>query len=275
MKTLSSTITLLGRNIFLPAIIIFGLTFSSCKKDNSMGKPIAEPTLDANAKSLKLKNSTAKVLKDFVITFNANQQSGSGGGSNNYSNVATNYTTYSTAGGTVYSWSDPTSGTSYTLSQSNSSSGGGLGQISYNGHSFDYGYVLSIKASANDPQWTGFFNGRDLRGAIAIDGQLTATDFTLKNIAIFLVMTTGGSGTYKFLDWSSNNIGTGDGIGELLDFSAVTNNTTAGMSAAKAYITSDGHITVSDQSFDLNSDAKVTDVATNAQYSISGSLMFL
>lgn len=280
MKKLSQTLIKSGVKIVLPAIFIIGVSISSCKKDDCMGKPISTPTLDAKAKSLKLRNSTAKVLKDFVITFNANQQAGSGGGSNNYSNVSTNYTTYSTSNGTVYSWSDPTTGTSFSMTQSssNGSGGGGLGQLAYAGKSFDYGYVLSIKASANDPTWSGFFgSNHDLRGLVAIDGQLTSTDFTLKNLAIFLVMTNGGSGTYKFINWTPTSVGNGDGIGELLDFSDVTNNTSSGFNDPnlKIAVTSDGHVTVSDQSFDMNSDAKVTDQATNAQYSISGSIMLL
>ncbi len=281
MKNLSSGFYKITRNLIVPAVVIVGLSISSCKKDDCMGKPKSTPALSMDAKSAKLRTSTAKVLKDFIITFNnSNQQAGSGGGSNNYSNVSSNLTTYSTPSATVYSWSDPTTGTSFTLSQSssNGSGGGGLGQLSYNGRSFDYGYVLSIKASANDPTWSGFFGGNtDLRGLVAIDGQLTSTDFTLKNLAIFLVMTNGGSGTYKFIDWTPASVGTGSGIGEMLDFSDVVNNTTGGFNDPnlKFMVTSDGHVTVSDQSFDMNSDAKVTDAVTNAQYTLSGSIMLL
>lgn len=281
MKKLSQPFSTTAIKLAVVVIVVLGISFSSCKKEDSYGKPVSNQTLDAKAKSLKLRKSTAKVLKDFIITFNANQQAGSGGGSNSYSNVSTNYTTYSTANGTVYSWSDPTTGSSYTLTQSSSSgssSGSGLGQLSYGGKSFDYGYVLSIKASTNDPTWSGFFGGNtDLRGLVAIDGQMTSTDFTLRNLCIFLVMTNGGSGTYKFIDWTPASVGSGDGIGELLDFSDVTNNTSSGFNDPnlKICVTSEGHVTVSDQSFDMNSDAKVTDQETNAQFSISGSIMLL
>ena len=108
MKNLSSTLIASGRNIFLPALVIIGLSITSCKKEKCGGPAPknVSANLDATEKSKKLRTSTAKALKDFVIVFNANQQAGSGGGSNNYSNVATNYTTYSTPSSNVYIWLD-------------------------------------------------------------------------------------------------------------------------------------------------------------------------
>lgn len=275
MKKLTSTLKAIGRSILIPVLALAVISVSSCKKETS-GRPQNVPvSMDTKAKAAKLRASTTKALKDFIIIFNpSNQQAGNGGGSNNWSVVGTNVTSYTTPNANVYQWTDPSSGTQFTLSQSTGGAGGGLGQLAYNGKSFDYNFVLSIKASSTDPQWSGFLNGRDLRGAVAIDGQLTNNTFSLKNLAIFLVMTTGGSGTYKFIDWDATSIGGGDGIGELLDFSDVTNNTLAGMDNAHFYITSDGHINVSDQSFEMASDAKVTDVVTGGEYSISGSLMF-
>ena len=264
----------------LIALVIIGLSISSCKKDKVCGKLSPTPVLDGNAKKARLKSSTAKVLKDFVIQFNANQQSGSGSGGSNYSNVTSNFTSYSTPNATVYTWSDPTSGTTYTMSQSNNSSGGGLGQLSYGSKSFDYSFVLSIKVPAGDTSsnWGSLFGmNTDLRGLVAIDGALTSTDFTIRNLAFFMVMTSGGSGTYKFIDWYNDQLGDADGFGCLWDFSDVVNNTTAGFNDPNLHImvTSGGHVTVSDQSFDMNSDAKVTDVVSNAEYSLSGTIMLL
>ncbi|HEY0029759.1 MAG TPA: hypothetical protein VGC65_03285 [Bacteroidia bacterium] len=249
------------------------LCLSSCTKEN-LGRPAAKASLSPSEKSAKMKASVAKVLRDFAVSSAAGSSSsvGSGGGSSTYSNPAMSYTTYSTPSANVYVWSDPTTGTTFTLTES--TTGGGLGQLAYNGKSFDYNYVLSIKASEEDPNWSGFMNGRDLRGAVAIDGELVDADFNLKNLAIFLVATTGGSGTYSFIDWSSTSIGSGDGIGELLDFSDVASPTLAAMDDAKFYITSNGHVTVAETSIEMGSDAKVTDVATNVEYSINGSLMF-
>ena len=279
MKKISSTFITLGKTIVLPSLVIIGLSISSCKKDNSLGKPVSAPVLNAKARDQKLRTSTAKVLKDFIMQFNSNQQSGgSGNGGSNWSNSSSNFTSYSTSSGTVYSWSDPTTGSTYTLSQSsNGGGGGGLGQLSYNGKSFDYGFVLSIKASAGDATWSGFFGGNtELRGLVAIDGQMTSSDFTIKNLAIFLVKTS-GAGTYKFITWSPTSITNNDGIGELLDFSDVVNNTTGGFNDPNVHfmVTSDGHVTVSDQSFDMNSDAKVRDVATQVEYTLSGTIMLL
>jgi len=273
MKNIVSTLKTIGKTIVLPVLVVVALSTSSCKKEEC-GRPQAKPSIsmDAKAKDAKLRTSVAKTLKDFVIIFNSSNTQGGGNGSNNWSNVTTNGTSYTTPNANVYQWTDPNSGTTFTMSQS-ISGGSGLGQLSYNGRSFDYNWVLGIKASSNDPQWSGLFGGGDLRGAVAIDGVLTSTDFSLKSLAVFLVMTSGGAGTYKFIDWTPASVGDGTAIGELLDFSDVTDNTTAGLSLAKAYITKSGHLTVSDQEFAMNSDAMVTDLV-GGEYTLSGSLMF-
>ena len=250
------------------------LLLSSCKKEENFAPSAAKPNEALNIKAAKIRSSVKRALKDFVIAYNNNNQQGTGTGSGYNYSTGINYTTYSTPAATVYSWSDPTTGTSFTMSQSSSSGGGGLGQLSFNGKSFDYSYVLTIKANSGDPAWDGFLSGRDLRGVVAIDGEITQAEFRLRNLAIFLVMTTGGTGTYEFIDWDSSSISSGDAIGELLDFSDVQNNSLAGMEDAKFYITSKGKINVSESSFEMASDAKVKDLVTLSEYSIEGSIMF-
>ncbi len=281
MKKLTTIFIYISRNIILLVLLVIALSISSCKKEASLGKRATIPALDAKAKSAKLKESTAKVLKDFVIHFNNNQTSGSSGSGGNYSGVSANYTTYTTASSTIYTWSDVSTGTTYTMTQSNTPGVGGLGQLSYNGKNFDYGFVLSIKVTAGDTtsSWGSLFGGggNDLRGLVAIDGDLTSTDFTIRNLAFFMVMTSGGSGTYKFIDWYNASIGNSDGFGCLWDFSDVVNNTTSGLNDPNIHIvvTSGGHVTVSDQSFDMNNDAKVMDKDTHIEYSLSGTVMLL
>jgi len=256
------------------SFVIFAFSTTSCKKEVG-GKPVTPFSSAALNKSKAVRTRVQSLLKDLVVTFPAGSTTTTSCSSTTVFSVSgAGITTYSTSSSTTSSWGDPTTGTTYSFTQSTGGGAGGLGQLSYNGKSFDYNYVISIKASNNDPSWSGFMNGRDLRGSVAIDGQLTSTTFTIKNLAIFLVATTGGSGTYKFIDWSSTSVGSGDGIGELLDFSDVVDNTLAGMNNAHFYLTSDGHINVSDSAFEMQSDAKVTDVVTNAQYSLEGSLMF-
>lgn len=271
MKKFSFNSKAFGKWIILPALAIITFTIDSCKKESGIGS--TSPTISSNtsSKKAKLNGNVSKALRDLVISGAvSNQQSSSGSGSNSYSNTSIAVTTYSTPSANVYSWSDPTSGASYTLSES--TGGGGLGQLAYNGKSFDYNYVLCIKASVGDATWDGFFNGRDLRGVVAIDGEIMDTDFSLKNLAIFLVSTTGGEGTYDFIDWDSQTFTGGDAIGELLDFSDVTNNTLAGMDQAKFYITSNGSIDVTETSFTMSSNAKVTDMMSGAEYPIDGSI---
>jgi hypothetical protein len=265
-------ISTVSKTLFLGAAIVISIT-SSCKKEK-LGRPTSSSSTISTQKSRKLNNTVAKAMRDFASASASGSGSSvsAGGGSSSYSNPALNYTTYSTASANVYVWSDPTTGTTFTLTES--TTGGGLGQLAYNGKSFDYNYVLSIKASSGDPSWSGFMDGRDLRGAVAIDGEITGSDFTLKNLAIFLVATTGGTGTYSFIDWGSAAVTSGDGIGELLDFSDVVTPDLASINDAKFYITSNGHVTVAETSMEMGTDAKVTDIATNVEYAIDGSLMF-
>lgn len=271
MKKISLNSKAFGKWIILPALALITLTIDSCKKESGIGSTTPTVSSATAEKKAKLDGNVSKALRDLVISGAvSNDQSGAGSGSSSYSNTSLNVTTYSTPSANVYSWSDPTTGASYTLSES--TTGGGLGQLSYNGKSFDYNYVMCIKANAGDAMWDGFFSGRDLRGVVAIDGEIMDTDFSLKNLAIFLVSTTGGEGTYDFIDWDSQHFTSGDAIGELLDFSDVTNNTLAGMDQAKFYITSNGSIEVTETSFTMSSNAKVTDVMTGAEYAIDGSI---
>ena len=272
MKNFTFNSKALGKLLILPALVFIAITVDSCKKESGVGT--ASPSCTTTAPNTeKLNSSVSKALRDLVISgAGTNQQSGVGSGNNSYSNTAVVVSSYSTPAANVYAWSDPTTGTSFTLSESTGGAGGGLGQIAYNGKSFDYNYVLCIKASAKDPDWDGFLNGRDLRGVVAIDGQLTDADFILKNLAIFLVGTKGGDGKYDFIKWDSQSITSGDAIGELLDFSEVVNNNLASMAKAKVFITSNGSIEVTETSFTLSSNAKVTDVISGSEYDISGSI---
>lgn len=262
MKKISLTKRMLGK-LVIPAFAFIALTIGSCNKKENMGIPAPTANSASETKSKQISSAVAKVLQNFA--------SAKGGASRDFSNPALSYTTYSTPNATVYKWSDPTTGTTFTLSES--SGGSGLGQLSYNGKSFDYNYVLAIKATAGDATWSGFMNGRDLRGVVAIDGELMDKDFSIKNLSIFLVATKGGSGTYKFIDWKSG-VADGDGIGELLDFSDVKTPTLKSMNDAKYYVTSKGSVIVSENSFEMGGDAKVTDVKTNVAYSINGTIMF-
>jgi hypothetical protein len=266
MKRFQLTSSTLGKYFVLPAFAFFTLTFSSCKKDEKFSAtPSAVSTESAN-KSQKLRTSVSTALTSFVNKRNHKD----------FSDPAYNYSTYSTPTANVYVWSDPTTGTSFTLSES-TGGGGGLGQLAYNNKSFDYNYVLTIKAHSTDPNWSGFLSGRDLIGAVAIatDGAITDPGFTLKNFAIFLVATAGGSGTYKFNDFSSTSISNTFAVGEIIDLSGVQGG--AGLANfandGKVYYTTDGHIIVSSSDLTMDSDAKVMDVVTSNKYAISGSLM--
>ena len=150
MKKLISTLKASGRKILIPVLAFAVFSISSCKKEECGRPQSAATTMDAKAKDAKLRASTAKALKDFVIIFNSSNSQSNGSGSNNWSNVTLNGTSYTTPNTNVYQWTDPGTGTTFTMSQS-ISGGAGLGQLSYNGHSFDYNWVLSIKASPNNP----------------------------------------------------------------------------------------------------------------------------
>lgn len=276
MKKFSFNPMKVGKWFIVPALAIVTVSIHSCKKDSGVGSatPTNVTTLTSDQKAAKLNNSVEKALRDFVISgASSNTNSGAGAGSNTYSNVSINVTTYTTPNANVYAWTDPTSGTSFTFSEANTGTGGGgLGQLSYNGKSFDYNYVMCIKADAKDPMWDGFLNGRDLRGVVAIDGKLTGTDFSLKNLAIFLVATKGGEGKYDFIDWDSQSLTMNDAIGELLDFSDVDDNSLAGMDKAKFLITSDGSVEVAENEFIMGSDAKIKDVITEDEFKLEGSI---
>ncbi len=273
MKIFSQTI-IVGKKIFVPTLVVVALAFGSCSKEGTGNPSHTCNSSTTTTKTDKMNKSVERVLRDFASSQagGSSQQAGSGSGSSTYSNVTISYTTYSTANGTVYSWSDPTTGTSFTLAQS-SNSGGGLGQLAYNGKSFDYNYVLCIKASMNDPNWNGFMNGRDLRGVVAIDGDIDGNNFTLRNLAIFFVATTGGTGTYKFIDFGANTVSGTDGLGEIVDFSNAPNATLSALGNAKIYVTSGGNVNVGENSFEMGSGAKVMDVITSQEYPIDGTIM--
>lgn len=272
MKQFSFLSKTLGKIFVFPALLIMVLAISSCQKEKKLS--IAKNNSEVSAKSKQMRQTIQKVLRGFVTAQagGSSQQSFAGSGSNIYSNVTFGKTTYSNPGRTVYSWSDPsTPTTSYTFSESSSSSGG-LGQLSYNGKSFDYNYVLGIKVTSADPDWGSIAGSAELRAIVAIDGQLDGADFTINNLAIFLVVGTSGEGLFEFGFFDNGASGT-IAIGELLDFSDVTTPTLASMGDAKVYYASDGHVNVSETSFEMASNAKVKDLATSVEYSIDGALM--
>jgi len=266
-------ITSLLRTILLVTGVIV-ITFSSSCTKQDIGAPTSANNSSEIERGKKLKKAVTKVLRDFTEA-NANGSNvsvGAGGGSNTFSNPATNVTTYSTPNANVYQWSDPTTGTVFTFSES--TGGSGFGQLGINNKSFDYNYILTIKASQNDPTWEGFFDGRDLRGVVAIDGELTDTDFELNSIAFFFVATDGGTGTYEFIDFGSNNVSNSDAIGELIDLSSLQGATLSNLADdGKIYISSGGRIIVSESAFEMASDAKMMDVMTQVEYTIEGSIM--
>ena len=189
--------------LILPALTALVLTFSSCQKNDS-ANGILPSSVSAESKEQgeRMRASVAKELSAFANRNSSNRTS-------DFTDPAYNYTTYSTPSTNVYQWSNPTTGTVFTLTESTGGSGsGGLGQLAYDNKSFDYNYVFTIKASSSDPIWSGFLNGRDLLGVVAIDakGDIATGNFTLRNFAIFLVATSGGAGTYEFYDFSSTNV---------------------------------------------------------------------
>ena len=271
MKKFSLTSKVLSLSVLLPALIVIAVCTSSCKKE-SIGKPSPATNTSATTKSMKLRKSVVNVLRDFsAATSGGSATSSSGSGSGVWSS-GISYTTFSTPTATVYEWSDPSTGTSFTLSES--TGGSGLGQLTYSGKTVDYNYVLSIKATDSDPTWSGFFSGRDLRGAVAIEGNLTDGTFELKNLAIFFVATTGGEGTYKFIDFSSTSVGTADGLGEIIDLGDSPASLASIATTGKVYITSGGHVNVSESAFEMASDAKLLEVTTNVETTLEGTIMF-
>lgn len=272
MKKFSLTSKVTGRAIILSVLFAGAMSFHSCKKE-SMGKPAPSST-PVTERSMAMRNAVTKVLKDFTTaTAGGSSTTTTGSGSGTWAS-GISVTNYSTPTANVYQWSDPTTGTVFTFSESTGGGGGGLGQLAYAGKSFDYNYVLSIKASENDPAWSGFFNGRDLRGVVAIDGELSDTDFTLKNIALFFVATTGGSGSYKFIDFGASTFSTTDGLGEIIDLGDTPVALASLGTNGKVYVTAGGHVTVSDNAFEMESDAKIMEVTTSNEYALEGTIMF-
>jgi hypothetical protein len=252
----------LAKLALIPAVALMVLSMGACKKEQQLA-PSAK-TMTGEQKRAKMKENVVKILKDFSEA-NANRSSGGTWSS------GISYTTYSTPTANVYVWSDPTTGTTFTFSES--TGGGGLGQLSYDGTSVDYNYVLHIKAESEDPAWDGFFNGRDLRGAVAIKGDITdPAAITVENLSIFLVATEGGSGTYKFIDFDDTP-GDADAIGQIIDLGS-TPGSLASLDGGNIYITSGGHVDVSDASFEMQSDAKVMKLSTSVESTLAGMIMF-
>jgi len=271
MKQLSFLSNILGKIFVFPVLLMIFLSTASCQKEKQLS--IAKSNNTTSPKNKVMRQNIQNILRGFVTAQagGSSQQSfASAGSGTNYSNVTFDRTTYSNPGRTVYSWSDPTTPTtSYTFSES---TGGGLGQLSYNGKSFDYNYVLGIKVTSADPDWGSIAGGAELRAIVAIDGELDGTDFMINNLAIFLVVGTAAEGSFEFGFFDDGASGT-IAIGQLLDFSDVATPTLASMDNAKYYYASDGHVNVSATSFEMASDAKVEDVATGVEYIIDGALM--
>lgn len=273
MKQFSFLSKTLGKFFVFPALLIMVLAISSCQKEKELS--IAKKNPEASAKSKQMHQSIQKVLRGFVTAQagGSSQQSFAGSGSNIYSNVTFGKTTYSNPGRTVYTWSDPTTpSTSYSLSISESA-GGGLGQLSYNGKSFDYNYVLSINIAAGitDPDWGIVAGGYALHMIVALDADLDGTDFIFRNMAIFLAVGATGEGTFELGDWTTGASGS-IGIGEILDFSNVPQPAIV-MDDAKFYYGSGGHMIVSETTFEMGSDAKIKDIDSGAEYGLEGALM--
>lgn len=271
MKIKSLTSRIMG--VFTSrAVVIMLLMFSiSCKKNEDLGLSSSAGSSSSTEQSERLRASVSDAIKVF-----ANRNSGNRTG--DFTDPAYNFTTYSTPSATVYQWSNPTTGTVFTLAESSGGAGGaGLGQLAYNNKSFDYNYVLTIKATGGDPAWDGFLAGRDLIGVVAIDidGDISSGNFTLKNFAIFLVATNGGLGTYEFNDFNSTTITNTFAVGEIIDLSAVQGASLQNFATdGKVYLTTGGHIIVSSSDFTMDSDAKIMDVVTAAEFGLSGSIMF-
>jgi hypothetical protein len=275
MKKFSINLKTIGK-VVLPAAFV-ALTLGSCSKKDLGIPPASQDNSVLNQKAQALRTNVYKVLKGFVTAQagGSNQQSFAASGGTNFSNCTMSTTTHSQPNRMTTTWSDPTTpGTSYSFSESASGgSGGGLGQLSYNGKSFDYGYVLSIRITSADPSWGSIATGPELRALVAIDGDLEGEDFTIRNLAIFLTVGSAGQGTFEFNAFDNPTFTDGFAIGELLDFSDVASPTLDMMDNAKFYYTSGGHVDVSDAAFEMGSDAKIKDVDTGVEYSIEGAVM--
>jgi hypothetical protein len=283
MKKNKLNLKAFGKFIAIPvALILVSITVNSCKKDNDacIATPLATTDNTASEKSAKVDAAIEKAFKDLVVNVavatNKTTVSVIGTGSNTFSNVAVNVNVYATPSANVVTWSN-SAGSSFTLSSSLStpSNGGtGFGQISCNGKTFNYNYVLCIKSSLQDSVFTGLFNGHgtDMRGVIAFEGDTANSGFFFKNMAAFFVDASAGDGDYDFINWNSSHFTSGNAIGKILDFSGVTNNTIAGIGLATPLFTSSGSVTVDSTSFTLSADAKVTDILSLTEYPVSGKI---
>jgi hypothetical protein len=274
MKQFSFLSNTLGRLLFIPALLMIVLTVDSCQKDKKLS--IAQPDFTMSTRSAQIQQSLDKVLRGFVTSQagGSSQQSFAGGGSGIFSNVTMSKTTFPPPSQrSVYTWSDPATPTTLYTFTVNENSAGGLGQLSYNGKSFDYNFALSINiaAGSTDPVWQMTAGANAIHMIVAIDGDMGDTEFTFRNLAFFMAVSSSGEGTFSLGDWSAGASGT-IGIGELLDFSAVPAPATS-TANAKFYYTSAGHMDVTATTFTMGSDAKVKDVDTGSEYSIDGALM--
>lgn len=280
MKKIKFTSKAFWKLIGIPvALIMVSITIDSCKKENDTCIATPTKTVDAG-KSGQVNDAIGKALRDFIVNVNvtANQTtvSVSGSGSNTFSNVAANVNVFVTPNSRVVSWAN-SSGSSFTLSSSLStpSNGGtGFGQITCNGNTFNYNYVLCVKSSIQDSTWSNLLNGHgtDVRGVIAFEGDTANSNFFFKNMAVFLVDANAGDGNYNFVNWNSTSFTSGDAIGKILDFTGVTNNSISGIGLATPLFTSSGSVTVDSISFTLSADAKVTDILSLTEYPVSGQI---
>lgn len=277
MKRFSLTSKMLGKILVPFAVVVVAVTIGSCSKKENLGIGHNESSTGVSQKTAIMHREVDRILRGFVTAQagGSSQQSFAGSGSSVYSNVTMTTTTHSEPNRITTTWSEPSNpGIVYTFSDA-SSSGGGLGQLSYNGKSFDYNYVLSIKVSSTDgSEWASIAgSGQELRAIIAIQGELEAESFTVVNLAIFLAIGTAGEGSFELNYFDDGISGDGFAIGSLADFSDLATPTMANWQDAKLYYTSAGHVNVTATSFEMGSDAKVKDVETGSEYTIDGALM--
>jgi hypothetical protein len=275
MKRFSITSRTLRNPVLMSVVVAVAMTIGSCAK-HELGIPDHGDKSTVESKRAAVNKTVQHVLRGFVTAQagGSSQQSFAGSGSGVYSNVTMSTTTKAEPMRTMTSWSDPAEpGTVYTFSDA-ASSGGGLGQLSYDGKSFDYNYVLSIKVTSADATWGGIAgSGQELRAIVAIDGELESEEFILRNLAIFLVIGESAEGTFEFNFFDDGLSGDGFAIGEMLDFSDVTTPTLANMDGAKFLYTSGGHVNVSATSFEMASDAKIKDIVSGVEYILEGAVM--
>lgn len=267
---------MLGKILILPAVAVIALSIGSCSKKENLGIGHNGSSNEITQKSAMVHKEVERILRGFVTAQagGSSQQSFAGSGSGVYSNVTMTSTTHSEPNRATTTWSEPSNpNIVYSFSDA-SSSGGGLGQLSYNGKSFDYNYVLSIKVTDADQTWGSIAgSGQELRAIVAIQGELESEDFVVNNLAIFLAVGTAGEGSFEF-NWFDDGIsGDGFAVGMLSDFSDLATPTMANWGDAKLFYTSGGHVNVTATSFEMASDAKIKDVETNTEYTLEGAVM--